>query len=326
MKKRRLGNSGLEITTIGFGTWAHGGAGWAFSWGKQDDNESIDAIKKGLDLNINWIDTAAIYGLGHAEEIAAKAIKGIRDKVILATKCSLIWDAKRRISNCLKRQSVKQECEASLKRLKTDYIDLYQIHWPYPESDIEEGWTQIQELIHEGKVRFGGVSNFSVEHMKRIEKIAIPASLQPHYSMVHREIEKDILGYCAEKNIGIVAYSPLEVGLLTGKFSKERLNELPSDDWRKSKSPFFREPAFTINLDFVEMLKPIAKGEKMTLSQLALSWVLRKKEVTSAIVGARRPSQIEETAPAGDMELSKGGAEKIANLLSARDDSLKVIL
>jgi len=323
MKTRKLGNSSLNLTTVGFGTWAHGGGGWAFSWGPQDDNESISAIHKALDLGINWIDTAAIYGLGHAEEVTAKALKGRRDQVILATKCALVWDSKRRISGNLKKQSVRKECEDSLRRLKTDYIDLYQIHWPNPDTDIEEGWTEIQELINEGKVRFGGVSNFSVPQMKKLERIAIPTSLQPPYSMIESGIEKDIFAYCKEKNIGIVAYSPMGVGLLTGKFTRERLENLPPDDWRKTKSNHFKEPAFGINLDFVEELKPISRKYNRPLSQLAVAWVLRRKEVTSAIVGARRPSQIEETAPAGEWELPADAINEIDSLLKKRDEELR---
>ena len=326
MNTRKLGQSDLNITTVGFGTWATGGEGWAFSWSHQDDKESIDAIHKGLDLGINWIDTAAIYGMGHAEEIVAKAIKGKRNEIMLATKCGLVWDEKRRIAGRINRKSVREECENSLRRLNTDYIDLYQIHWPNPDKDIEEGWSEVLELINEGKVRYGGVSNFNISQLKRIEKISIPTSLQPPYSMFERDVETDILDYCKEKKIGVVAYSPLQVGLLTGKFSKERVANLPNDDWRKTKNQHFKEPLLSINLDCVEELKHVADKCNMILSQLAVAWVLRREEVTSAIVGARRPSQIEETARAGDMSISSESLKEIETLLEERIKKIKEAL
>ncbi len=323
MKKRKLGNTDLELTTVGFGTWATGGTGWAFSWGPQDDEYSVKAIQKAMEMGINWIDTAAVYGLGHAEEVVAKAIEGKRDKIILATKCSLTWDENKRIAGVLKKQSIRNECEQSLKRLNTDYIDLYQIHWPNPQKDIEEGWTELVKLKEEGKIRFAGVSNFNVSQMKKIKKHGPIASLQPPYSMLKRDIERDILPYCKSENIGVVAYSPLQVGLLTGKFKQDSVKKLDDEDWRKTKSAHFFEPLYSINLKFVESLKPLAQKYSRTIAQLAIAWVLRREEVTSAIVGARKPSQIEETALAADFEIPKATLANIEKLLKERNEEIK---
>jgi len=322
MKKRRLGNTDLELTTVGFGTWASGGAGWTFSWGPQDDQESIKAIHKGIEMGINWIDTAAVYGLGHAEEVVAKAIKGKRDEIIIASKCALIWDDNKKISGRLKKESIRKECENSLRRLQTDHIDLYQIHWPNPSGDIEEGWSEVVKLKEEGKIKYGGVSNFNVKQMERAHKIAPIASLQPPYSMLDRNVEGDILKYCKDNKIGVVAYSPLQVGLLTGKFKKGSIDSLDDEDWRKTMSKDFKEPIYSINLDFVESLKPIAKRHSKTLAQLAIAWVLRREEVTSAIVGARRPDQIEETAAAADWEMPVEAIKDIEKLLKEREEKI----
>lgn len=316
MNKRKLGNTDLYLTEIGFGAWAIGGGGWAFGWGPQDDAESVAAIRRGLELGINWIDTAAVYGLGHSEEIVAQAIEGRRQNVIIATKCSLVWNEKREISDSLKADSVKRECEASLRRLKTDVIDLYQIHWPNDSGHIEEGWRAIGELIEEGKVRWGGVSNFhyDMSHMKRAQSVRPISSLQSAYSMLRRYPEREPFDYLYEHNIGFLAYSPMQAGLLTGRFNKSRMAK---DDWR-DKSQEFNEPNLSINLEFADKLKPIAEDYGKTVAQLVLSWVLRRPEVTSAIVGARRPAQIEETVGGAGWKISDGNLKKIDELLAER--------
>lgn len=315
MQTRKLGYSDLNITNIGLGTWAIGGGGWKFAWGPQDDKESIAAIRKAIDIGINWIDTAALYGLGHSEIVVGKAIKEMKEKPVIATKCCRRWDERRRIFNSLKKDSIRSEVEASLKRLKIDIIDLYQIHWPIPENEIEEGWETIATLIKEGKIRYGGVSNFSVEQIKRIQSIHPIASLQPPYSMLERGIEDELLDYCEKNNIGVIVYSPMQRGLLTGKFSKERVLGLPNDDHRR-KNIQFQEPQLSANLELVKSLRPIAEKNNITLAQLAIAWVLRRKEVTSAIVGARNQSQIQETAAAGDVKLTEDDIEVIEELLN----------
>ena len=241
MHTRQLGTSDLQITPIGFGAWAIGGGGWEFAWGAQDDADSIAAIHEALDAGVNWIDTAAVYGLGHSEEVVAKALEGVRDRPYVFTKCSMVWDERREIGHSLKADSIRRECEASLRRLRVDAIDLYQIHWPDPEEDIEEGWATLAALQKEGKVRNIGVSNFTVAQMKRAQAIAPIASLQPRYSLLHREIEDEILPFVARNNIGVIAYSPMASGLLTGAMTPERIARLPADDWRRGNSDF-REP------------------------------------------------------------------------------------
>jgi len=321
MQRRRLGNTDLKLTTVGLGTWAMGGP-WQFGWGPQNDDEAIAAIRKALELGINWIDTAPVYGLGHSEELIRKALEQTRMKPIIATKCGLLWNEKREKVPCLKAKSIREECDASLKRLNIGIIDLYQMHWPEPEEDIEQAWEEMAKLKDQGKVRYIGVSNFKVEQLKHIQKIAPVASFQPPYSMLHREVEDETLDYCARNNIGIVAYSPMQRGLLTGKFSQERLAGLALDDHRR-QNPDFHEPKFTATLHLVDKLQPIAERNKKTLAQLAIAWVLRRKEVTAAIVGARRPSQIEETAPASDFKLSKEDIEEIEKLLAERQAKLR---
>jgi len=310
----------LNLTTVGLGTWAIGGP-WQFGWGPQDDNEAVKAVIKAIELGINWIDTAAIYGCGHSEELVGKALKEIRTKPIVATKCSLLWNEKREKVSCLKAKSIKKECEDSLKRLGIETIDLYQMHWPEPQSDLEEGWGAMAQLQKEGKVRYIGVSNYNVAQLEIIGKVAPVASLQPAYNMFRRDIEKELLLYCKKNNIGVVAYSPMCRGLLTGKFNKQYLKTLAPDDHRL-KSGEFNEPQFSINLEFVEKIKPIAQRNNKTIAQLAIAWVLRRPEVTSAIVGARKPSQIEETYSAGDFKLSKKDITEIETLLKERDNQL----
>lgn len=322
MQMRKLGHSNLHLTTIGLGTWAMGGGDWKFGWGPQDDNASVNAIHAALNQGINWIDTAAIYGHGHSEEVVGKAIKGIRNEVIIATKCGRIWEGdSREIGKSLRADSIRREVEASLKRLAIEVIDLYQIHWPEPDEEIEEGWGTIADLVREGKIRYGGVSNFSLEQLKRAQAIHPIASLQPPYSMLRREIEEEIMTYCGTNQIGIIAYSPMQAGLLTGKFTKERAAGLPESDWR-SRNPFFMEPQLSVNLQAIDQLRKIADEKKISLSQLSLAWVLRNKEMTSAIVGARNPEQIEETAKAGDMSLANAEIDAIEEILTWRINNL----
>ncbi len=322
MQTRKLGYTDLRLTTVGLGTWAMGGGDWAFAWGPQDDDESVAAIHQALDLGINWIDTAAVYGLGHSEEVVGRAIRERRDEVIVATKCGRVWDEGSTMPyGRLKAESIRREAEDSLRRLNIDVIDLYQIHWPQPEEDIEEAWTTIAELIGEGKVRYGGVSNFSVAQLQRMQAIHPVASLQPPYSMLNRKVENELLPYCEANGIGVVVYSPMQAGLLTGKFSRDRVDGLPEDDWRR-KDRHFQEPELSANLSFVDELRPIATEAGITPAQLAIAWVLRRPEVTSAIVGARRPSQIKETAKAGQWELPDETADQLEKLLQQRDQKL----
>ncbi len=297
------------------------GGPWQFGWGQQDDGEAIAAILTAMEKGINWIDTAPVYGCGHSEELVGKALKQTSQKPFIATKCGLLWNDKREKVSCLKGESIREECHASLKRIGVEAIDLYQMHWAEPDEDIEEAWTEMAKLAQEGKVRYIGVSNFNLEQIKRIQEIAPAASLQPPYSMLHREVEDELLGYCAENNIGVVAYSPMQRGLLTGKFNQERLAGLPLDDHRR-KSPDFQDPQFSATLQLVEQLRPIAERNGKTLAQLAISWVLRRSEVTAAIVGARRPEQIAETAKASDWKLTVEDIEQIELLLKKRQEKI----
>lgn len=261
---RKLGLTRLELTTIGLGTWAIGGP-WQFGWGPQDDDEAVAAVLAALDNGINWIDTAPIYGDGHSEQLIGRALRQTSSKPFIATKCGLLWDNKRQRICCLKADSIIRECDASLKRLGIDVIDLYQIHWPQPDEDIEQAWEAMAGLQERGRVRYIGVSNFSVAQLDRIRRIAPVASLQPHYNMLHREFEQQLASYCAKNNIGVVVYSPMERGLLTGKFSRKYLTSLAPDDHRLQSSEF-TEPQFSINLEFVEKLKPIAKRNDITVA------------------------------------------------------------
>jgi aryl-alcohol dehydrogenase-like predicted oxidoreductase len=303
MKTKQLGNSDLFITPIGFGAWAIGGSGWEFAWGAQDDKDSVAAIREALEAGINWIDTAAVYGLGHSEEVVARALEGVRDRPYVFTKCSMVWDERRQIGHSLKADSIRRECEASLRRLRVDAIDLYQIHWPDPEEDIEEGWATLAALKKEGKVRNIGVSNFNVAQMKRAQTIAPITSLQPRYSLLHREIEAEILPFAARQNIGVIAYSPMASGLLTGAMTRERIAGLPADDWRKRHSDF-QEPQLSRNLNLVRLLRAIGNHHARTPGEVAVAWVLRDPAVTGAIVGARRPDQVRGVVGAAEFRLS----------------------
>ena len=314
MRTRRLGQTGLELTVIGLGTWAIGGP-WEFGWGPQDDDESASTILAGIEGGINWIDTAPIYGFGHSEEVVGRAIKELGERPIIATKCGLVWDKQHRKTNCLDRDSIMRECEASLKRLGVDVIDLYQMHWPEPDEQIEEAWEAMSQLAKQGKVRYVGVSNFSAPQLERAGRIWPVASLQPPYSMIRRGVEDELLGYCADNDIGVVAYSPMQKGLLTGKFSAERVANLAPDDHR-CRDRNFLEPKLSANLRLVEGLRPIAQRNQLTLAQLAIAWVLRRPEVTAAIVGARRPGQIAETIKAAEGVLGDEDLAEIEGLLA----------
>ncbi|MBN1765142.1 MAG: aldo/keto reductase [Sedimentisphaerales bacterium] len=320
MQTKRLGNTDLELTRIGLGAWAMGGP-WLFGWGPQDDADSITTIAEALDAGINWIDTAPIYGYGRSEEVVGRALKQISQKPIIATKCGVRWDDTRDRFGILKKQSIIQECENSLKRLGVDTIDLYQMHWNDPNEDIEEGFAAMAQCVKDGKVRYIGVSNYRIADLERIKDIHPIASLQPPYNMIRRECESELLGYCAQNHIGVVVYSPMNRGLLTGAFTKERLQNLPDGDHRK-KSDDFKDPALSATLELVDALRPLAQAKGITLSQLAIAWTLRRTEVTAAIVGARKPNQIRETAPAAHITLTPTELNTIDTLLNTRQRKL----
>jgi len=301
---RQLGNTDMHITPVGFGAWALGGGGWLYAWGPQDDSESIAAIHHALDRGINWIDTAAGYGLGHAEEVIARALKGMADPPFLFTKCSLTWDEHGKITASMKRASIRQECEDSLRRLNVEAIDLYQLHWTNPDEEHVEGWETVAELQQEGKVRWIGVSNFSVAQMKRAEAIAPISSSQPPYSLSRPEVQDEILPYCLKQNVGVIVYSPMYSGLLTGKMTAERIRNMPADDWRQH-DPEFQPPHLDRNLRLVSLLSEIGERHGVQPGVAAIAWTLRNPAVTAAIVGARRPSQVDGIFPAVDFRLSQ---------------------
>jgi len=306
METRRLGNSDLQITRVGYGAWAVGGGGWQFGWGPQDDDDSVAAIHRSLELGVNWVDTAAVYGLGHSEEVVARALRDWKGpRPLVFTKCAMRWDKDGRVTKVHSAESIRQECEDSLRRLHVDVIDLYQIHWP-PEDNgpgVEESWRTMAALQKEGKVRWTGVSNYDVPQLQRCEKIAPVTSLQPPYSLIRRQIENEILPHCERRGIGVIAYSPMASGLLTGAMTRERIAKFPEDDWRKSSSEF-REPKLSKNLELVERLKKVAARYKATPGAIAIAWTLRLPAVTGAIVGARNAKQAEEVMRAGSIKLS----------------------
>ena len=316
MEKRAFGKTGMEITPVGFGSWAIGGSGWRAAWGPQDDDEAVGAIRRAVELGVNWIDTAAAYGLGHSEELVARALEDVpeSDRPYVFTKCSLVWDESGEVHNVLRKDSVKRECEGSLRRLQTDVIDLYQIHWPRPKEDIEEGWSALAELKEEGKVRHIGVSNFDVSQMERAQGIAPVETLQPPYNMLNRGIEEEILPYCAERDLGVIVYSPMRSGLLTGKMTRERVQNLPSDDWRRKNSDF-QEPRLSRNLELVELLEQIGKEHGRSPAEAAIAWTLRHPAVTAAIVGGRRPNQVDGIIGAAEFRLSEEELERIETFL-----------
>ncbi|HVR24929.1 MAG TPA: aldo/keto reductase [Candidatus Polarisedimenticolia bacterium] len=318
MQTRKLGNSDLHITPVGYGAWAVGGSGWQFAWGSQDDNDSIAAIHRALELGVNWIDTAAVYGLGHSEEVVGRALKdwhGSRPYVF--TKCGLRWDSKGQVQKVLAADSIRREIEDSLRRLAVDVIDLYQIHWP-PDPDsaaLEQGWSTLANLKHEGKVRWIGVSNFNVGQLKRARAIAPVTSLQPPYSLVHREIEDGILPYCLREGIGMITYSPMASGLLSGAMTRERAARLPQDDWRKGH-PDFTEPNLSRNLALVDHLREIAKRHNRSVGEVAIAWTLHNPAVTGAIVGARNGRQAEGVMRAGDLRLNDKEVSELEDFLA----------
>lgn len=315
METRQLGNSDLHISRLGIGAWAIGGGGWNGSMGPQNDADSIPAIRAALDHGLNWVDTAALYGLGHSEEMIARALKGRTPRPYVFTKCERVWDAKGNIGVSLKAESIQRECEGSLRRLQTDVIDLYQIHWPEPDEDIEEGWTELARLQKAGKVRYIGTSNFSVPQMKRAQAIAPITSLQPPYSIVTREIEKEILPYAAQQNIGVIVYSPMSAGLLTGAMTRERAANLAAEDWRRNL-PNFREPLLSRNLRLVEHLREIGNRHGRTPGEVAIAWTLHNPAVTGAIVGFRNVKQVSGIIGASEFRLSSEEMEEIERVLA----------
>ena len=314
MYTRQLGNSDMQITPLGIGAWAMGGGGWAFAWGPQDDNESIATIHKALDEGINWIDTAPVYGLGHSEMVVGKALEGRSERPLIFTKCGRIWNEQRQILKSLEPDSIRQECENSLRNLKVDVIDLYQMHWPEPDEDIEKGWETMARLQEDGKVRHIGLSNYSASQMDRVQKIAPITSMQPPYSIVQREVEEEVLPYALEHGIGSIIYAPMKSGLLTGAMTRERLANLPDDDWRR-RSPFFQEPALTKSLGLVDLLRQIGDGHGRTPGEVAIAWTLRHPAVTAAIVGLRKPSQVDGVIGAMEFRLSDDEIQQIDSFM-----------
>jgi aryl-alcohol dehydrogenase-like predicted oxidoreductase len=307
----------MDLSPIGIGAWAMGGGGWQFAWGAQEDQQSISAIHAALDRGVNWIDTAAVYGLGHSEEVVGRAIAGRTLRPYIFTKCSLVWNDKREISNSLKADSIRRECESSLRRLKVDAIDLYQIHWPNPEADIEEGWATLAKLKQDGKVRWIGVSNFTPKQMDRCRKFALITSLQPPYSAISPEVEDDALPYCMKHGIGVIVYSPMKSGLLSGKMTKERVANLPEDDFRK-RALNFQEPALSRNLELAELMKKIGARHNRSAGEVAIAWTLRHPGVTGAIVGFRSSEQVAGVIGAMDFRLTPSEVEEIADFRTNR--------
>jgi aryl-alcohol dehydrogenase-like predicted oxidoreductase len=304
LKTTQLGQTGLEITRVGFGAWAIGGGGWEFGWGPQQDERSVAAIQRALELGVNWIDTAAAYGFGHSEEVVGRALDGLTDRPYVFTKASLLEGPDRRVVHSLKRDSILREAYGSLERLRVDAIDLYQIHWPVPDEDIEEGWAAFVELKEQGLVRHIGVSNFDVEQLRRIQQIAPVETLQPQYSLIEREIEREILPFAERDGIGVIGYSPMGSGLLSGAMTRERIAGLPDDDWRKHDDRF-REPELSRNLDLVERLSAVAGRHGTVPGAVAIAWTLSNPAVDGAIVGFRSPEQVDPLIDAANLELSE---------------------
>jgi aryl-alcohol dehydrogenase-like predicted oxidoreductase len=316
LKTAPLGETGLEITRVGFGAWAIGGGGWEFGWGPQDDDESIATIQHALNHGVNWIDTAAAYGFGRSEEVVGRALQGLSgaERPYVFTKASLIEGPGRRVRHDLSRESILREAETSVKRLGIDAIDLYQIHWPIPDEDIEQGWAAFAELKEQGLVRHIGVSNFSVEQLRRIQGIAPVETLQPQYSLIERDVEEDVLPFAARERIGVIVYSPMGSGLLTGAMTRERIGRLPADDWRKHDQRF-REPQLSRNLALVRRLTRVAGRHGVTPGAIAVAWALRNPAVTGAIVGARRREQVDPIILAAGLELANADLALIEGLV-----------
>jgi aryl-alcohol dehydrogenase-like predicted oxidoreductase len=318
LNKRRLGTTDLEITRIGFGAWALGGGGWEYGWGPQDDRQSIAAIHRAIDLGINWIDTAAAYGFGHSETLIGEALKGLPDRPYVFTKGGMVPDGNRNVIKVLKADSLRREIDASLRRLGVDAIDLYQIHWP--TEDIEEGWRVLSDAQTAGKIRWIGVSNFNIPQMQIIEEIAPIDSLQPLFSLLERDAENKLLPYCLEHEIGVIVYSPMASGLLSGAMTRERVMRLPADDWRKTKSPWFQEPQLTANLKLADLLNRIGLQYDRSAGEVAIAWTLRNPAVTGAIVGIRSPHQLDGVIGATDFELSDQDIEEIERHFAERGE------
>lgn len=304
MKTVTFGRTGLEITRVGFGAWAIGGGGWDWGWGAQDDDDSVAAIHRALELGVNWIDTAAQYGFGHSEEVVARALEGVEPRPLVFTKGGQPEGPNRSTVQTLKRDSLRREVEGSLQRLGVAALDLYQIHWPIPDEEIEEGWSTFAELKEEGLVRHIGVSNFSVAQLERAEAIAPVETLQPPYSLLDRDVEDDVLPWCREHGLGVIVYSPMASGMLTGKMTRERIESLPDDDWR-SKSDTFREPQLSRNLELVERLKRVGERHGVAPGAVAVAWTLHNPAVHGAITGFRRPDQVDPIVAAADLELDE---------------------
>nr|WP_315237178.1 aldo/keto reductase [uncultured Albidiferax sp.] len=323
MQQKRLGNADFTISPIGLGTWAIAGPGWEFGWGAQDDADSLAALEYAVERGVNWIDTAAVYGLGHAEEIVGQLLRRVpaSRRPLVFTKGSLVWDrSTQKISHSLAPESLLQEIEDSLRRLQVQTIDLYQIHWPAfppggPDDGIEAALAVLAKARDQGKIRAIGVSNFNVAQIRRAQKVTAIASLQPPYSTLMREVEDDILPFCEQAGMGVIAYSTLQSGLLTGAMSRTRIASLPDDDWRKTRSPDYQEPRLTRNLALVETLRSIGQRHGLTPAAVAIAWVLRQSAVTGAIVGARRSGQVDGLIGAADFRLSPQELAEIARLL-----------
>ena len=316
---KQLGNSDMQLTAIGFGAWAIGGGDWQYGWGPQDDRESIAAIERALDAGVNWIDTAAVYGLGHSEEIVGKALKASGAKPYVFTKCAMTWGEggaqDRKIVQTMKK--IREEVEGSLRRLGVDAIDLYQIHWPVPDDELEEGWGTMAALKKEGKVRWIGASNFSVAQLERALKIAPVTSLQPPYSMINRSVEPEILPFCLRRGIGVINYAPMHSGLLTGAMTKERVMTMPENDFRK-KAKQFQEPLLSRNLELAELLKEIGAAHGVSAGVVAIAWTLHHPAVTAAIVGGRSAGQVDGVLPAAEFRLTEAEYEEISGFLKGR--------
>lgn len=316
MNKIPFGNTDMDITRIGFGAWAIGGGGWEYAWGPQDDADSIRAIHRAVDLGVNWIDTAAVYGLGHSEQLVGRAVKSLTNKPYIFTKCELVWDLEGNISGSMKADSIRREVEASLRRLDVEVIDLYQIHWPDPDDEIEEGWATMLELQRAGKVRWIGVSNFDVGQMQRAAALGPISSLQPPYSLIRPEVQDEILPYCLANNIGVIVYSPMYSGLLSGRMTRERALNFAQDDWRR-KNEEFQEPRLSRNLALQDILIQIGARHGRTAAEIAIAWTLRNPAVTAAIVGARNAEQVEGFIGAADVVLTDADLAEINAFLQA---------
>ena len=320
LNKRPLGSSGLEITTVGFGAWAIGGGDWAFSWGPQDDKASEQTMRRAIELGVNWIDTAAVYGLGHSEQVVGRFLRSLpaAERPLIFTKCGLVWDDRNRMEpakRVLKPESIRTECEASLRRLGIERIDLYQFHWPDETgTPIEDSWAEMLRLIEEGKVRLGGVSNFDVGLLERCAAIRHVDSLQPPFSLIRRDVGAQQVPWCDAHKTGVICYSPMQSGLLTDRFSAERVARMANDDWRRH-SPEFNSPNLNRNLALRDALKPIAQRHGTSVSSVAIAWVLSWPGVTGAIVGARSPEQVDGWIGAADLELSPSDLDEIARAI-----------